>query len=214
MKHDYYSNSKDYINRWVISYADLVTLLLALFMVLYASSILEKNKIVELKNKVEKIFISKEVLKEQENNKIIKGLTESLSEKNNITYSVKSDKKGVIIRINNNTLFDEGSAEIKKEALKNLKQIATYLTTIDNHVIIEGHTDSTPIHNDKFKSNWALSTARATNIIEYLITNYNIPPQKLSAQGYGEFKPIETNNTPKGREQNRRVDIVIQNTVK
>jgi len=74
---------------------------------------------------------------------------------------------------------------------------------------IEGHTDNIPIHTSRFSSNWELSTSRATNLIKLLIVNYGIPPSHLSAAGYGEFHPVAKNDTPEGRAQNRRLDVVI-----
>jgi len=213
MRQDYYANSKDYINRWVISYADFVTMLLALFLVLFALSSMEANKLQEAKVQIEQRFQDAKTIQEKENQKIINDLNQAAQE-GNFANEVKfiSTERGVIIRINNNTLFDEGSAIIKVDARSTLNKVAEYLKTIDNKIIIEGHTDSKPIKTDKYESNWELSTIRATNMIQYLVTKYGISPQRLSALGYGEFTPLESNKTEKGREQNRRVDIVILNS--
>ena len=80
---------------------------------------------------------------------------------------------------------------------------------IKNPVLIEGHTDSMPIQNERYPSNWELSTARATNIIKYLTQAHGLPPGRLSAVGYGEYMPVEKNTTPQGRAKNRRVDIIV-----
>jgi chemotaxis protein MotB len=117
--------------------------------------------------------------------------------------------KGVIIRLNNKLLFDEGSAVIKKDSQKIINEIIKVLTKIDNPVIIEGHTDSIPIKNVKYSSNWELSTARATNIIAYISKIENISPKRLCAVGYGEYMPIADNTTISGRILNRRVDIIV-----
>jgi chemotaxis protein MotB len=87
--------------------------------------------------------------------------------------------------------------------------IAESLEKIPNHIRIEGHTDSVPICTARFPSNWELSTARATSIVHYLLTTHRFEPTRLSAAGYGEFRPIASNNSSEGRSQNRRVDIVI-----
>ena len=79
----------------------------------------------------------------------------------------------------------------------------------DTDIRVEGHTDNVPIHNSRFKSNWDLSTARATNTIRLLITQYDFPPERLAASGYAEYRPIASNDDAAGRAQNRRVDIVI-----
>ena len=119
------------------------------------------------------------------------------------------NEKGITIRLKDTLLFDSASADIKESSLETIKDIANFLTTIDNPVIIEGHTDSIPIKNSQYATNWELSTARAINIIKYLTTNYNLSPKRLSAVGYGEYAPIFDNTTNEGREKNRRVDIII-----
>lgn len=210
MRNEYYTNSKDYINRWVVSYADFVTMLLALFMVLYAVLRLDNQKLMELQSKMQQAFNSSNVTKYQEINNNVnleKFIGDNITQSDSVKL-LKSDK-GLIIRVNNRMLFDEGSAVIKPDAQKTLGEIIKVLTKIDNPVIIEGHTDSTPIKNAKYPSNWELSTARATNIISYMVKSGEISPKRLSAVGYGEYVPVADNNTISGRMLNRRVDIIV-----
>lgn len=206
MRNDYYTNSKDYINRWVVSYADFVTMLLALFMVMYAVLRLDNQKLVQFQVKMRQTFTNQNVTKYQANN-VEKILKDNLAQ----TKSVKliKSEKGLVIRVNNKVLFDEGSASIKPEAEKTLDEIAKVLTKIDNPVIIEGHTDSIPIQNEKYPSNWELSTARSTNIISYMVKNGGLSPKRLRAVGYGEYMPIADNLSINGRMLNRRVDIIV-----
>ena len=212
MRNDYYVNSKDYINRWVVSYADFVTMLLALFMVMYAVLRIDNQKLTEFQNKMQQTFttgqsnVTKYQVNQQSTN-VEKLLQDNLSQSKSVKL-IKSDK-GLIIRVNNKVIFDEGSAIIKPEAEKTLNEIVKVLTKIDNPVIIEGHTDSTPIKNVKFPSNWELSTARATNIISYIMNQGLISPKRLSAVGYGEYMPFANNTTISGRMLNRRVDIIV-----
>lgn len=217
MRNDYYTNSKDYINRWVVSYADFVTMLLALFMVMYAVTSIDNQKLTAFQNKVQKTFGSKEfienVTKYQANghpsaNADIEKLFKENISQSDLIKLLKGDK-GLIIRVNNTLLFDAGTATIKPEAEKTLTQIVKVLTKIDNPVIIEGHTDSTPIKNAKFPSNWELSTTRATNIIAYMIKRGDISPKRLCAVGYGEYMPVSDNTSISGRMLNRRVDIIV-----
>ena len=119
------------------------------------------------------------------------------------------EKKGTVIRLNDTILFDSGSAIIKSDAKTILNEVAYFLKDINNPIIIEGHTDSNPIFTEKYASNWELSTARATNIIKYFTQEFNFNPKRLSALGYGEYAPIADNTSFKGREKNRRVDIII-----
>ncbi len=215
MRNDYYSNSKDYINRWVVSYADFVTMLLALFMVMYASNGINTK---ELSKVIQKTFGIEQVLSDKEVSEPIEvpvdknqELYENLKGKFNsdTSLSVVKESRGIIIRINDTMLFDEGSAIIKSEAKSTLEKITSELTAIDNPIIIEGHTDTIPIKNDKYPSNWELSTARATHIIKYLTESKQISPTRLSAVGYGEYMPIDANTTSSGRAKNRRVDIIV-----
>lgn len=231
MKNEYYSNSKDYINRWVVSYADFVTMLLALFMVMYAVSMNGSKEIQKtLKNtfntssqielKTEKISTEKvhpqeptdnkpqdEIFKANNGNAIFEILKTKFA--NDTSLSVVKEDRGTIIRINDSMLFDEGSAIIKSEAKYTLEKIISELRELDNPIIIEGHTDNKPISTVKYPSNWELSTARATNIIKFLTENNLITPKRLSAVGYGEYMPIADNSTTTGRAKNRRVDIIV-----
>lgn len=210
MRNDYYTNSKDYINRWVVSYADLVTMLLALFMVMYAILRIDNQKLTEFQHKVQKAFGGKTIVIEnvtKSNLDIEKLFKENVSQSKLIKL-IKGDK-GLIIRVNNTLLFDAGSAQIRPEAEKTLDEIVKVLTKIDNPVIIEGHTDSTPIKNTKYPSNWELSTSRATNIISYMMKKGGVSPKRLCAVGYGEYMPVADNTSISGRMLNRRVDIII-----
>ena len=208
MRNDYYSNSKDYINRWVVSYSDFVTMLLALFIVMFAISqnvaktqakIIEDNNLQVIKNS------SGEVRKTLD--ELIQELNTKLAE--NSSVKLVKDERGLIVRMNDSILFDEGSAIIKKNASNTLNEIINVLTTVDNKILVEGHTDSTPINTKTYPSNWELSTARATNIIGYILRTGKIAPQRLSAAGYGEYMPIADNTSSGGRLLNRRVDIII-----
>jgi chemotaxis protein MotB len=90
-----------------------------------------------------------------------------------------------------------------------VQRIAETLRAQANNIRIEGHTDTVPIHNTQFASNWELSTARATEMIRLFITHYNFPATRLSAAGFAEYHPVTSNGTAEGRAQNRRVDIVV-----
>lgn len=206
MRENYYNNSKDYINRWVISYADLVTLLLALFLVMYAVSNVEhKNNLqtqtqnttigeVKQTKFVEMPELQKELLKEF---------------KNDNDVLLLKDSRGLIIRLKDDILFGSAEAQLQPNATEALNKIIDILSKIDNPVIIEGHTDSFPIKSAKYSSNWELSTARATSVIDYLVKSKRINPKRLSAVGYGEYAPVAENTSNSGRIKNRRVDIII-----
>jgi chemotaxis protein MotB len=105
--------------------------------------------------------------------------------------------------------FDSGSALIKPAAEDAFGRVTRVLQEHSCAVRIEGHTDTIPIHNTSFASNWELSTARATQVVKVLIEKYKFPPERLSAAGYAEFHPIAANDAPEKRQLNRRVDVVI-----
>jgi chemotaxis protein MotB len=110
-------------------------------------------------------------------------------------------------------LFDSGHADIKPAGVKVLKQVSDVLNKItDKQIRIEGHTDNKPISaklQDKFKTNWELSTARATTVVRYLIDQGGVQPQALSAVGYADTHPVASNDSDEGRSSNRRIEIVL-----
>ncbi|MGN0018732.1 MAG: flagellar motor protein MotB [Candidatus Gastranaerophilaceae bacterium] len=208
MRNDYYSNSKDYINRWIVSYADLVTMLLALFMVLFAvSQNVTKYQAKMISEHRIQMPIDSMVIDFDGIDDIRQLFDKNIIKNNDIKFL--KDSRGLVIRLDNSVLFDEGSAIIKKESYVTLDEIINTLSKMDNNIIVEGHTDSTPISNDKYPSNWELSTARATNIIAYMLKSNKIKPNRLSAMGYGEYMPIADNTSIGGRLANRRVDIIV-----
>jgi chemotaxis protein MotB len=119
------------------------------------------------------------------------------------------DPRGLIVSLGEVGFFDSGSDQIKPEGVSLLDTIATSFVGLDNHIRVEGHTDNVPIKSSRFPSNWELSTARATNIVAHLIINVGLPPGRLSAAGYAEFRPIAANDSAEGRARNRRVDIIV-----
>ena len=119
--------------------------------------------------------------------------------------------KGLTITFVSEVLFDSGKAHLKKDSFEKLDKVAKVLSTTvsDLSVGIEGHTDNVPIKYSGWESNWELSSARAMSVLHYLIDNQSIAPARLSATGYGEYRPVATNETVEGKQKNRRVEIVI-----
>jgi chemotaxis protein MotB len=132
-------------------------------------------------------------------------------EKGNITIQQVRDR--LTINMVDRVLFDSGQAVIKPAGIKVLKQVGDVLKKVtDKQIRIEGHTDNVPISaklQDKFKTNWELSTARATTVVRYLIDQGGVDRQSLSAVGYAETHPIASNDTEEGRSSNRRIEIVL-----
>ena len=120
-------------------------------------------------------------------------------------------EKGLVITVVGDLLFDSGKAKIKSEAYPLLDKVSSILkeNMAQFNVGIEGHTDNIPIKHSGWRSNWELSTARALSVVHYLVKDQGISPERLSAIGYGEYRPVTSNETREGRKQNRRVEIVI-----
>ncbi len=120
-------------------------------------------------------------------------------------------ERGLVITFVAEVLFDSGKAKVRPEAYASLDKIARVLkeNVADRNINIEGHTDNQPIKYSGWKSNWELSTARATSVLHYMVDEKNIAPQRVSAVGHGEFKPVASNDTAEDRQKNRRVEIII-----
>jgi len=127
--------------------------------------------------------------------------------KNEVAVTVGPD--GLVVSLREIGFFDSGSAKIRETSLSAFSRIAWLLAERPYRVRIEGHTDNKPIHNAKFSDNWDLSTSRAPELVRLLIVQYGFAPERLSAAGYAEYHPVNSNDNPEARAQNRRVDVVI-----
>jgi chemotaxis protein MotB len=121
------------------------------------------------------------------------------------------EKEGVSIQISTPMLFEPAEAELRAPSTQLLDRLSVALQKLDTEIRVEGHTDNVPINSEQFPSNWELSSARATAVLKYLIDR-GLPPERLAAVGYGEFRPIDTNETEAGRHRNRRVEIFVRRT--
>lgn len=196
-------------DRWIIPYADLVTILLALFIVLFAAADEQRAKVIA------------SALKgiPDGGNGVLPGRktpetkNENLSILNNPLIAKKaqfrSSRKSITVSLPDTALFAPGESEVTDEAKETLRILSEELSKMNGGIRVEGHTDSTPISNQRFKSNWELSTTRASSVLSILI-NFGVKPHRLSASGYGGFRPIADNKTREGRSRNRRVDLVIE----
>ncbi|MCE1226130.1 MAG: OmpA family protein [Geobacteraceae bacterium] len=247
--------------RWLVSYADFITLLFAVFVTMYAMSQTDKKKVEEVAASLRESFGystqaaagQKGVLQSQDIKPIPaikpemavipminkmppagprqggmekgrgKGKAEEKEFKeiqsaieaylikhgaqNKVTIGIT--RRGLVVSLKEAGFFDSGSAVIKPAGYQLLNTILEAMTEYSNPLRVEGHTDNIPISTPVFPSNWELSVSRATNVLRYLQKNYDVEPGKLSATGYGEFRPTTENTTAEGRAKNRRVDIVL-----
>ncbi len=237
--------------RWLVSYADFITLLFAVFVVLYAMGQSDKKKVEEVMQSIQSSFgmatagatapkinvIASQTITvipslkpevkvnpmgrtrsgqgkaraEEKDFRQIKSAVEAYLIKqgaqNKVTLEIT--RRGLIVSLKEAGFFNSGQANIKPEAYDLINTIAEVMTQYNNPLRLEGHTDNVPISTAQFPSNWELSTARATNGLKYLLKNFDVDADKISATGYAEFRPIAENDTPEGRGKNRRVDLVM-----
>ncbi len=232
-------------DRWLISYADFITLMFAFFVVMYSFSMQNEGKYKQLTESLVKIFKNKEVrgkpiqigkeprtLKseptpvispekqptrpksEDATNKkkmaiiagqVIENLKPLVDKK---LIKIDHNERWVKIQINTSILFDVGSSVLENDAYEPLNALAKVLKPLPNIVQVEGHTDNVPITTKRFPSNWELSAHRAASVV-HLFTKGGIKPSRLSAVGFGEYQPLSSNTSRKGRRENRRVVVVI-----
>jgi chemotaxis protein MotB len=237
-------------DRWMVSYADFITLLFAFFVVMYSISSVNEGKYKTLSDSIGEAFstkaqhgnesdsietrnllstiqpiplenpateevekrreLSDEILKERKQLSEVSGQFEQdlrpfIDDK---LVSVKKNDYWIELEMNSEMLFMSGEAEVSKKAIPVLKKIAEVIKPLPNMINIEGHTDDIPIDNIKFRSNWDLSSARATSVVHEFVLD-GINPLRLAAIGYGEFHPIGDNKIAEERFKNRRVVLVL-----
>jgi len=142
----------------------------------------------------------------------LKALADQLNRKHDIAVAFSA--KGLVMRLSDKALFDAGKAVISPAAVGLLQKIGAIIAQTDYEVRVEGHTDDVPIQTAQYPSNWELSTARAVNVLRYLIETYPISSKRISAVGFGEYQPLVANDSPQHRARNRRVEIVFLKPVK
>ncbi len=249
-KHQGHANHE----RWLVSYADFITLLFAFFVVMFASSQTDKAKAVQVSESVTQALQTggisaavREVLggtvgQKGKGNAMMKGpggsqptaaagqgsgaaaaaaaaaelmpSLEYLSRelKNEIAegkLQIRISPRGLIVSLLQAAFFPSGEDTLDRTTYGSIEKIASVIRALPNPVRLEGHTDSMPIHNSRFNSNWELSAARAIAVLELLHGRYAIPRDRVAIAGYADTVPVDTNESEEGRARNRRVDIVI-----
>jgi chemotaxis protein MotB len=233
--------------RWLVSYADFITLLFAFFVVMFASSQRDKgvagqvsesvrealdhgqlSKVVSTmlgrgKHEAKLAPVTKIPSKERENQlppqpethapnlvpyleALQKGLAKELKSGK---LQVMLQGRGLVISMREATFFSSGAETVSPGSMDILERIAAIVHELPNPIRLEGHTDSRPIHNSRFRSNWELSTARSIAMLEIMRDRFHIPESRMAVSGYGENAPADTNDTEEGRAHNRRVDLVL-----
>ncbi|MEB3206673.1 MAG: flagellar motor protein MotB [Vampirovibrionales bacterium] len=217
--------------RWLMPYADMITVLLGLLLVLLATTHQTKT-VAETKLRHFQAIAHQAqqslAIRESEMTILAQKLSASLSpspkpqtsadntEQKSLQtaqnkISVENGQEGVVITLPETVVFAPGEAQLTSTALPTLNKLADIIRQKGQHVRVEGHTDNTPIATAEFPSNWELSTARATTIARYLVEKMGLPANQISAAGYGEYRPVAENSSDEGKRQNRRVAIVLLN---
>lgn len=230
---------KENSERWLLTYSDLITLLMIFFVIMYSMSNVDSQKYDSLASSLNTSlspsfsiidggsnnigsgtnsasgnnnFLSSSSLNQEPSpSQEIENKLKTYLESHNLTTQVNLhiEPQGLILSLNETIFFESGKAEVQPKYKQNLLEICEILNTFDNNVVIEGYTDNVPISNSHFKSNWELAAVRAINVVHLFTDEGHIDPSKLSATSYGEYRPIASNDTAEGRSKNRRIDIVL-----
>jgi chemotaxis protein MotB len=206
VKPAYYQNQSSGRDRWMVSYVDVLTIMLILFVAMAAQALQSAPKphpaapvlapaaVPEVKPPIPASSAAQAAIQE---------------ELEQAHLDVQLDSRGVVVSLPQALLFPPGEDRINADALRTVAAIGDVLGKIPNHVILVGHADAIPIHNRRFGNNWELAAARGLRLLELLESRYGIAESRLSVQSYGSNDPKSTNTTPDGRASNRRVEIVI-----
>jgi chemotaxis protein MotB len=238
--------------RWLVSYADFITLLFAFFVVMFASSHADHQKAREVSASVKEAFeegVMPKALMEmmgrrrppETNDKskaaplaapehagkdgthpaeaAMADLVPSLAQLSDTLskeigegkVSINMEPRGLVVSLKEAAFFPPAGDRIEDAALPILAKIADSALRIPNRILLEGHTDSAPIHNERFRSNWELSSARAIAMLDLFVERYAIPVKRLSVAGYADTIAVASNDSAEGRQKNRRVDVVFLN---
>lgn len=214
----------DNADRWLLTYADLITLLLGLFVILYAMSKIDAGKYAEVVSALNGVFGAPQGILmgnpslidnpanalKSDKQRVAQEIRSALNiEERNLPITITENERGITVHIMEELLFASGSADLKQSSLSTLDVLAEVLRTLPNDLRVEGHTDNVPINTAQFPSNWHLSVARSLNVAYYLIERHGLTQERVSVVGYSEFQPLFPNTTSANRARNRRVDIVI-----
>ncbi len=236
--------------RWLVSYADFITLLFAFFVVMFASSQGDRSKAQAVQDSVRKALEQGQIASaiagilggspddKGKGNLQMKGpggsrqlaadkkkegiyvellpamefLNSELAEEIAAgKMQVAMEGRGLVVSFQQTAFFPSGTDEIPPESLDPIRKVAEVIRKLSNPVRLEGHTDSVPINNARFRSNWELSVARSIAMMHMLAGRFAVPSERLSVAGYAENAPVADNDSEEGRRRNRRVDIVILN---
>ncbi len=224
---------------WMTTYSDMVTLLLTFFILLFAMSVINMERFqkvimsfqtaffgntgildsppepetteTEMTEYDESLILEESLLEKIRQAEIVRDRLELFMVEAGLQGSVdiRLEERGVVMELPDYIFFERSSADLKPQSRHVLTKLAEFFNEITNQVIIEGHTCNLPINTFQYPSNWELSVARSVRVTRYLVEDLGLPPGRFIATGYGEYQPLDTNETAEGRARNRRVTVVI-----
>lgn len=226
-------DSEENAERWLLTYSDMITLMMAFFIMMYAMSKVDAGKFSAMATSVRTEFAGSGLPSGDDMLQVNAGLATSLGIINGTQFGLRENIKksldktlgkgelrqsiqvlerdgNLILRmLDSRFLFASGSAELTGRNRKLLDKISPILRVLPYQVRIEGHTDNVPINTARYPSNWELSTARASSVVMYLVRKQAFSPDRFSIAGYADTNPVTSNETAKGRSINRRIDMII-----
>lgn len=221
-------------SEWLATYGDLVTLLLCFFILLYSMSIMDMAKFKQAAASLNSMGVSQQngsmkdsvgdsisdlniynAIAVQEEMDDIYSKVKEIVESKGLTEDVKVEKvgPGVLLRFNDEILFDVAQSELKANAKNTLQRLGEVLRSHNKNIKVEGHTDNVPIKTSRYRSNWELSADRSISVVRYfteeLPEDQRISADKFEVAGYGEYRPIAPNDSETNKQKNRRIEITI-----
>lgn len=215
------------LDAWLPTYADTVTLLLTFFVLLYSMASVDNEKFNDVNNAIKgqfqgqgvlngganisdkeafEGFITNESQKAQVQEQLQKQINEKQLDK---SIKLKNDDRGILLEMEDSILFDSGKSNLRSNSKEVLTEVYDMIKDMKNQIVVEGHTDNVPVVPRKSDTNWELSANRAVSVVRYFVEEKGMSPNLFSATGYGEYKPLHSNDTNDQRSENRRVNILI-----
>lgn len=217
------SGGSDSSLRWIVTYADMISLLMVLFLLLFSASQVQKEKLLAISEAMRRALHKDastgasvgSALLSTPGQRSVTSVSEALEEAVRAmgldrSVSISTDERGTTLAVVDSIFFKPGSADLAPASLRFLKEVGQFCKDTRADLRVEGHTDNQPIENKKtVRSNWQLSALRATNVVEFFITEIGLDPRKISATGYADSRPLVPNTTSENRARNRRIEIIL-----
>jgi chemotaxis protein MotB len=207
------SNQRD---RWLLSYADFVTLLFATFVLMYATAKARENGTLPHAGTLAASAPATQTPSTSGNgaaplqSNLLTDLQDVLKvEQKAGVVTLSTEQRGIVISLDDKLCFLPGQADVQSSAIAMFEKVGTVVEHYNNRILLEGHTDSVPIHNNQFRSNWELSTARSIAVMELMERKTDLHPERFLIGGSADNAPVSSNETEQGRAHNRRVEIVV-----